>query len=156
MCVSVKPNDGKEDREKYGERAVIDHVDWQLCGDPYFYENRHTTPILISETKQNGGFEEWIYYNTTKFSGKKVTIRPEESFKSVDKGVYNIFVWKGKGKIDGHEVEARNFGIDEVLVTHAKAVNGFIIENTGSTDLVLFKFFGPEINMDIPYIKNYG
>jgi hypothetical protein len=146
----------KEDREKYGEQVVLDQVNWELSGDPYFYENCHTTPILISETKQAGGFEEWIYYNTTKFSGKKVTVRPGASFKSVDKGVYNVFVWRGKGKIAGHEVEARNFGIDEVLVTHEKAVNGFSIENTGSADLVLFKFFGPEINMDIPYIEKHG
>ena len=146
----------KEDREKYGERVVLDQVDWELCGDPYFYENRHTVPILVQQTKQDGGFEKWIYYNTAKFSGKKVTVRPKRSFKSVDNGVYNVFVYKGGGKIDGHDIESKNFGIDEMLVTHEKATRGFVIENTGTTDLVLFKFFGPDINTNIPYIKKYG
>lgn len=145
----------REDREKYGERAVLDQIDWEICGDPYFYENRHTEPQPVKGTKQEGGYEEWIYYNTIKFSGKKLKVNPKSTFKSVDNGVYNILVWKGKGKIDGHEVEGKNFGIDEILVTHEKATKGFTIENTGSEDLVLYKFFGPDINDDIPFIKEY-
>jgi mannose-6-phosphate isomerase class I len=143
----------KEDREKYGEKIVLDMVDWPLNGDPYFYENRHLAPVLIEETKQEGGYEEWIYYNTTKFSGKKVTVKPHSNFRSKDNGVYNVLVWKGSGKIDGHEIEGKNFQLDEVLVTHEKANREIIIENTGSSDLVLFKFFGPDINTDIPYIS---
>lgn len=145
----------KEDRKRYGERAILDQIDWKICGDPYFYENRHTEPHLIEETKQDGGFEEWIYYNTTKFSGKKVTVNTKNIFRSKDNGVYNILVWKGSGKIDGHEIEGKYFGTDETLVTYDKAVNGFDIENTGTENLVLFKFFGPDINTDIPYIKPY-
>ena len=146
----------QEDREKYGERAVLDQVDWELCGDPYFYENRHIEPILIRETQQDGGFEEWIAYNTAKFSGKKVTIKPKSSFTSRDNGVYNVLVWKGSGKIDGHAIEGKNFGIDEVLVTHAKATEDIIIENTGTSELVLFKIFGADINPDVPYLEKYG
>ena len=59
----------KEDRATLGERAVLNQVDWELSGDPYFYENRHTSPQLIAETRQPGGEEYWIYYNTTRFSG---------------------------------------------------------------------------------------
>ena len=143
----------KEDREKYGEKIVLDKVDWELSGDPYFYENRHLEPVRIENTEQEAGHEEWIYYNTTKFSGKKVTVKPNGSFLSKDNGVYNILVWKGSGKIDGHVVEGKNFGLDEVLVTHEKATQDISIENTGSSDLVLFKFFGPDVNTDIPYIK---
>ncbi len=143
----------KEDREKHGEKVVLDMVDWPLNGDPYFYENRHMAPVLIEETKQENGHEEWIYYNTTKFSGKKVTVKPHGTFKSKDNGVYNVLVWKGSGEIDGHEVESKNFQLDEVLVTHEKATQEILIENTGSSDLVLFKFFGPDINTDIPYIS---
>jgi len=145
----------KEDRNKDGELAVLKQIDWKTCADPYFYENRHMEPKLVKETKQEGGFEEWIYYNTMKFSGKKLTVKPASSFRSSDKGVYNVLVWKGSGTIDGHEVEGTNFGIDEVLVTHEKATLGFTIENTGSEDLVLYKFFGPDINDDIPFIKEY-
>jgi hypothetical protein len=145
----------KEDRKKDGELAVLKQIDWQTCADPYFYENRHTEPKLVEETKQEDGFEQWIYYNTMKFSGKKLTVKPGSTFRSRDRGVYNVLVWKGSGRVDGHEVEGKNFGIDEVLVTHAKAVQGFEIKNTGRGDLVLFKFFGPDINTDIPYIPVY-
>ncbi len=145
----------KAEREKFGEMAVLKQIDWEICGDPYFYENRHTEPKMIEETKQDSGYEEWIYYNTTKFSGKRVTVKPKSTFKSKDRGVYNVLVWKGSGKIDGHKVEGKNFGIDEVLVTYQKAVEGFPIENTGSTDLVIFKFFGPDVNPDVPTIPKY-
>jgi len=145
------------DREKFGERAVLNQVDWETSADPYFYENRHTSPVRIEDegAVQEGGYEEWIYYNTTKFSGKRLTVKPHSSFISKDSGVYTALVWQGKGTIDGHEVEGKNFDIDELLVTHDRAVGGFRIDNTGPEDLVIFKFFGPDINRDIPYIKKY-
>jgi len=145
----------EEDRDRLGERAVLEQCDWEINGDPYFYENRHLEPVLVEETKQDGGYEEWIYYNTEKFSGKKLTLKPGGSFNSRDNGVYNILVWRGRGTVDGHSVEGGVFGSDELLVTHQKSVDGFIIKNTGRQDLILFKFFGPDINRDIPYIKKY-
>jgi hypothetical protein len=146
----------KEDREKYGERVILGQINWEVCGDPYFYENHHLKNILIEQTKQPGGEEYWIYYNTTKFSGKKVIVKPGGSFMSKDNGVYNIFVWKGRGKFDGVDIEAGNYGFDELLVTHDRAVSDITIKNTGYTDLMLFKFFGPDINRNVPMIKKVG
>jgi hypothetical protein len=145
----------QEDREKHGERAILGHIDWEVSGDPYFYENRHISPQLIEETKQEGGEEHWIYYNTTKFSGKRLVVKPGQRFTSVDKGVYNILVWRGRGRYDGHEIEAGNFGWDELLVSHAKATVPIVVENTGSEDLMTFKFFGPDIDLDVPMIPQY-
>jgi hypothetical protein len=146
----------KEDREKLGERAILDHIDWEVSGDPYFYENRHISPQPVVGTTQEGGEEHWIYYNTSKFSGKRLVVNPGQRFTSVDKGVYNILVWRGRGRYDGHEIEAGNFGRDELLVSHAKATVPVVIENTGSEDLMIFKFFGPDINLDVPMIPQYG
>jgi hypothetical protein len=143
------------DREKQGERVILSQIDWQISGDPYFYENRHTSPQLIAETKQEGGEEYWIYYNTTKFSGKKLVVKAGQSFTSVDRGVYNTLVWRGRGRYDGHEIEAGNFGLDELLVSHPKATVPIVVENTGSEDLVIIKFFGPDINLDVPTIPQY-
>jgi len=153
----------QQDREKYGERVILDHIDWEMSGDPYFYENRHTSPQLIEETRQKGGEEYWIYYNTTKFSGKRLVVKPGQRFTSVDKGVYNILVWRGRGYYDGHEIEAGNpltgsghrFGFDELLVSHAKATVPIVVENTGPKDLMIFKFFGPDINLKVPMIPQY-
>ncbi len=142
----------KEDRERLGERAVLNQVDWEVSGDPYFYENRHMSPQLVAETQQAGGKEYWIYYNTTKFSGKKLVVGPRQRFRSVDEGVYNVLVWRGGGRYDGHEVSAGDFGYDELLVSHAKATTPLWIENTGDEDLMIIKFFGPDINLDVPMI----
>jgi len=144
-----------EDREKYGERIILNQIDWKANGDPYFYENHHLEPKLIKETKQEGGQEYWIYYNTRKFSGKKLVVKPKCTFTSVDNGVYNILVWSGKGRYDGHEIEAGNFECDELLISYEKATKPLIVENTGKDDLLIIKFFGPDININIPIIKQY-
>lgn len=144
-----------EDRKKYGERIILDMVDWETSGDPYFYENRHTPALLIEQTKQAAGEEFWIFYNTTRFSGKKLIVHPGQRFTSVDAGVYNILVWKGSGRFDGHEIAGGNQEMDELLVCHEKAITPIIVENTGSEDLVIFKFYGPDINNDVPMLKVY-
>jgi hypothetical protein len=144
-----------EDRKTRGEQVILDQVDWEISGDPYFYEHRHTPPVPVAETQQPGGEEHWIYYNTTKFSGKKLVVKPGQKFRSVDRGVYNVLVWRGRGMFDGHAIEAGSFGHDELLVSHASATTPFWVENTGQEDLVIFKFFGPDINLDIPYIPPY-
>jgi hypothetical protein len=30
-----------------------------------------------------------------------------------------------------------------------------VVENTGSEDLIIFKFFGPDINLDVPMLPKY-
>ena len=144
-----------QDRDEQGERVLLGQIDWEVSGDPYFYENRHTAPVLVEETKQEGGEEYWIYYNTIKFSGKRLVVRPGQQFASKDNGVYNILVWRGKGWYDGYDVEAGRFGFDELLVSHAAATEPIIVKNTGSEDLEIFKFFGPDINLDVPMIPQY-
>lgn len=143
------------DRLKFGERVVLGQLDWKTSGDPYFYENRRMVPLLVEDSKQTGGQEFWIFYNTYKFSGKKLTVKPGRKFTSIEKGVYNIFVWQGQGKYGGLEIKANDFGLDELLISFDKATQPITIENTGTNDLVIFKFFGPDINLDIPMIPQY-
>jgi len=146
----------KEDRKKFGEKILLKQIDWEKSGDPYFYENNHTVPILIKETKHEGGEEYWIFYNTTKFSGKKLVVRPGKSFSCVDNGAYTVLVWKGKGKFDNQVIEANNFKNDEFIVTYDRATKALKVENTGSVDLILFKFFGKDINPDVPMLPHYN
>ncbi len=144
-----------EDRKALGEAAILDQIDWELSGDPYFYENRHCPPVPIAKTRQPGGEESWIYYNTTKFSGKRLVVKPGGQFRSVEKGVHNILIWRGKGVFGGYEVEGLNFGQDELLISHAAAVQPILVENTGDANLIIFKFFGPDINLDVPKLPAY-
>jgi len=90
-----------DDRRTKGERAVLEQVDWETCGDPYFYENHHLGPKRIEETASDGAAEYWIYYGTTKFSGKKLVVKPGQTFVSQDNGLYSVLVWRGKGTFDG-------------------------------------------------------
>jgi len=140
----------KEDREKYGESIILEMINWELSGDPEFYKNRHTPPKLFNSSGNSR--EYWIFYNTGKFSGKKLYIAPGEKYISKDNGVYNILVWKGKGMFGGINVEGGRFGKDELLVTYNRAVNETEIINTGNEDLEIFKFFGPDINKNVPYL----
>ncbi|MCX6384046.1 MAG: hypothetical protein NTV16_06120 [Actinobacteria bacterium] len=145
----------KEDREKIGEKVILGQLDWPANGDPFFYENHHLPNVFIEETKQQGGVEHWVYYNTTKFSGKRLVVKPGQSFTSQEKGVYNILVWKGIGNYDGHKIEAGNFECDELLISHDRAIKPLAVKNDGKTDLLIIKFFGPDINPDAPKIKPY-
>ncbi|GIG88411.1 cupin domain-containing protein [Plantactinospora endophytica] len=59
------------DRHEHGERFPLRFVEWDLNGDPYFYENNHLAPRPVAP---DGGREWWIFYNTPKFSGKKLVV----------------------------------------------------------------------------------
>lgn len=142
-----------EDRQKYGEKIILEMIDWQTSGDPDFYTKRHTPPILINETIQGSSKEYWIYYNTNKFSGKKIYVKRGEKYFTKDDGVYNILVWRGTGLFGGVEIEGGNPSKDELLITHNRAVGGVEIINAGSEDLEIIKFFGPDVNKNVPFIS---
>ncbi|RKN50180.1 hypothetical protein D7193_30480 [Micromonospora costi] len=143
-----------EDRSAYGERFPLNFVEWELNGDPFFYENNHLTPQPI-ETGPGGGREWWIFYNTSKFSGKKLVVPPGARHTVTENGVYSLLVWSGAGRYCGHDVRGGDADADELLVSHAVATAPHTVENTGDSDLVVFLFFGPDIN-DTPTIARYG
>lgn len=142
-----------EDRQKYGEKIILEMIDWQTSGDPDFYTKRHTPPILIKDSIQGGSKEYWIYYNTNKFSGKKIYVKRGEKYFTKDDGVYNILVWRGTGLFGGIEIEGGNPSKDELLITHNRAVAGVEIINTGSQDLEIIKFFGLDVSKNVPFIS---
>ena len=108
--------------ESEGMMALVRQLDWEANGDPYFYENHHTPPVPVENEKQPGGEEWWIFYNTRKYSGKKLVVKPGQTYLSKDKGVYNILVWDGDGMFGPLEVRGRSHDKDEIMVTHDAAV----------------------------------
>lgn len=141
-----------EDRERSGEGYLLEWVDWEFNGDPHLYERTHLGPRLIASTSQAAGQEHWIYYNTTKFSGKKLTVRPGMTYTAIENGVYTVLAWRGSGKIAGHQIRGQDPSSDEVLIAHDVATKPHPVVNTGSDDLVLLKFFGRDVNPDVPFI----
>jgi hypothetical protein len=144
-----------QDREQQGERFILELIDWKENGDPYFYENHHLSPQPIESTRQPGGEEHWIYYNTAKFSGKKLVVKRGASFTSVEAGVYSILVWKGRGTFGGLAVEGGDPAQDELLVAHDRATSGVEVRNTGDEDLLVITFFGPDVNPDVPMLSRW-
>lgn len=144
-----------QDRERFGERAVLEMVNWEVSGDPWFYENRHTPPRPVEDSRQAGGAEHWIFYNTTRFSGKRLTVSPGATWTGTDRGVYSLLVWRGEGRVGGQPVAGENPALDELLICYDRAVRPLQIENTGNRDLIIFKFFGPDLNPDIPFLTPY-
>jgi len=141
-----------EDRETKGERFILELIDWEENGDPYFYEHHHLAPLPIESTRQPGAEESWIFYDTPKFSGKRLVLQPGAAFTGTDEGVYSVFVWRGLGTYGGLEVQGGVPEMDELLVAHDRAVRGVEVRNTGREELLAIKFFGPDVNPDVPTI----
>jgi len=141
-----------EDRQRHGEKFILELIDWKENGDPYFYENHHLSALPIEDTRAPGCEESWIFYDTPKFSGKRLIVEPGGAFASRDDGVYTVFVWHGTGTFGGLEVRGGEPGLDEVIVTHDRAIRGVEVRNTGAETLMLIKFFGPDVNLHVPTI----
>lgn len=154
----LKKHIAPEEWESKKEQSVLDLIDWKACADPDFFEHHHLEPRHIDVVVPSGVKEEWVWYNTTKFSGTRITIQPGAKYLSQAKGVHGLFVWRGKGIMENKFIEGQNVSLtdsnDEFLICHEKALKGVTIENTGNEQMVIFKFFGPDINNDIvPYLS---
>ncbi|MGI5214698.1 hypothetical protein [Plantactinospora sp. CA-290183] len=143
-----------QDRRAHAERFPLRFVEWELNADPFFYENNHLTPQPVGEPVD--GREWWIFYNSRRFSGKKVVVPAGQSHTTTERGVYSILVWAGTGRYCGHDVRGGDADRDELLVSYDVATAPHVVENTGDGDLVVFLFFGPDINDDAPTIPPYG
>jgi hypothetical protein len=139
------------DREQHGERFPLRFVDWETNGDPWFYENRHLSPQPVAGVG-SGGQETWVFYNTSKYAGKRLVVPPGATHRMQEPGVYSVFAWSGQGSWAGAEVRGGEPGRDELLITHNAATRDHEVVNTGSVDLVVFTFFGPDLQPEVPMI----
>jgi hypothetical protein len=140
-----------QDREEHGERFPLGFVDWELNGDPWFYENRHLSPQPVVGSTGDGT-ETWIFYNTSKYSGKRLALPPGGRHRLREPGAYSVFAWSGQGTYAGLEVCGGEPGRDELVVTYDAATRDHEVTNTGSDDLVVFMFFGPDLHGGAPTI----
>jgi mannose-6-phosphate isomerase class I len=151
-----------EEIEKWGpEKAALRQVDWQANTDPNFYDKYHLFPRKCTQTEQHGLFETWIFYGTPKFSGKRLILPPHTTFHCVERGVHNLFCWKGEATVGGKRMKAGCVDLqsceDELLVCDERARKGYDIVNVGDGELCIYKIFGPELNDDIvPAISQTG
>jgi len=144
-----------EDRAEHGERFPLRFVDWEVNGDPWFYENRHLSPQPVLGAAGDGE-ETWVFFNTTKYAGKRLVVPRGGAHRLREPGVYSVFAWSGVGTYAGHEVRAGEPGRDELVVTHDAATREHEVVNTGSEDLAVFLFFGPDLHTEAPTIPRSG
>jgi hypothetical protein len=145
------------DFSKRSFTALLDLVNWDVSGDPYFYEHYHLTPVPVDGSFEQSGKEFWIFYGTHKFSGKKVVIPPHSRIHFREKGAFTLFVWQGTGELNTMPVEAGgDHSKDEFFFVHDAANLLTIAENTGNEDFIFFKLFGEDINnLDAPSLQRF-
>lgn len=137
-----------------GEAAILDWIDWELNLMPDFHSAYRTPPVVFYD--QDGVEEAWIFYGGTKFNGKRLRLAPGASITSIENGFYSVFVWAGSGSVGGVAFTGGQIGSDEFLVCHDRATAGVEFVNTGTERVELIKFFGPDINSDVPQVGRNG
>jgi hypothetical protein len=138
-----------EDQARLAERAPMRWVDWELNADPDLYAKLHISPAVSAEGEW--GSEAWIFHgNYRKFSGKRLIVKPGATATVTEKGAYNLLAWKGAGTVAGEPVTGQTPGQDELFLCHPAATQPHAVANTGAEDLVIIKFFGPDVNPDAP------
>ena len=60
------------------------------------------------------------------------------------------------GRCGGFATAVVNPNMDELIISHGRAAEPLLYENIGSTDLVIIKVSGPDINPEVPMIPWYA
>jgi hypothetical protein len=138
------------DREREGEKFPLRFVDWAENGDPHFYESHHLSPRPTGLVTEEGVEESWVFYGSSKFCGKRLTVQPGRAVSLTEPGVYSVFIWSGEGTFAGHDVRGGDHELDELVVAHDAATVPHEVRCTGADPLVLFSLFGPDLHVDVP------
>lgn len=144
---------------------IVDQLDWEQNLDPNFKDNHYLEPIV--DTEDEAHTDCWIVYGRIDdkqyFSAKELTVRPGGSVTIKDNGASSITVTQGCGQINEMPLDCprlirfHDLTQDEVFVSAAAAATGYTVKNTSPTeDLVLLRYFGPEVNPAAPAIGTYN
>jgi mannose-6-phosphate isomerase class I len=137
-------------KELPSEEAVMKLVNLEASTDPAYYQKYHLLPEPVSKKPEGNCSETWIYSprTTRKYSGKELKIKPRTKVKCRERAAHPLLIWQGKGLVERTKVRAE-LGEDEVLISKETADAGYSIENTGSTWLIAYKVFGPDVYSEI-------
>ncbi|MEM9346406.1 MAG: hypothetical protein AAGB26_07300 [Planctomycetota bacterium] len=159
LLVKDMPEDKHQDID-----FIVDQLDWEKNVDPNFKDNNYLEPIV--DTQDDAHVDKWIVYGKVDgeqlFSAKELTVFPGGKATITDNGASSIIVVQGGGSINGMTLDCpkliRFYELtqDEVFVTEAAAKAGLTFENTSRTeDLVILRYFGPEVNPHAPNVGDY-
>ena len=133
-------------KELPNEEAVVKLINFEVSTDQRYYQKYHLLPEPVSKRPEGNCSERWIYSPriTRKYSGKELSVKPGAKIRCREEGAHPLLIWQGKGLVERTRVSAR-LGQDEVFVSKETAEVGYSIENTGSTWLIAYKTFGPNV-----------
>lgn len=143
---------------------IVDQLDWDKNVDPNFKENNYLEPIV--DTSDDAHVDKWIVYgkvdNEQLFTAKELTVKPNSKTTITDSGASSITVVQGSGSLNGMTLDCpklirfHDLTQDEVFITEGAAKAGLTFENTSTTeDLVILRYFGPEVNPGAPAVGDY-
>jgi hypothetical protein len=143
---------------------IVDQLDWAGNTDENFKLNHYLEPIV--DTSDEGHVDKWIVYGRIEgaqyFSAKELTVKPGASVTITDNGATSIIVVQGEGMINNMRLNCpklirfHDLTEDEVFITESAAKAGVKYENTSNTeDLVILRYFGPEVNPQAPAVGDY-
>jgi hypothetical protein len=128
------------------EAAVTKLINFKVAADPRFYIKYHLRPEAVSKKTEGNCSQKWIYSprTTRKYSGKELRIKPRAKITCREAAAHPLLIWHGRGLIQRTKVSSR-LGQDEVFVSKEVAEDGYSIENTGDSWLILYSAFGPNV-----------
>jgi len=143
---------------------IVDQLDWDGNLDPSFKDNHYLEPVV--DTEDDAHVDRWIVYGRIKgnqyFSAKELTVRPGGRVTITDNGATSVIVVQGEGKANGMSLNCpklirfHDLTEDEFFVTDSAARAGVVYQNTSETeDLVMLRYFGPEVNRQAPEMGAY-
>lgn len=146
---------------------IVEQLDWEANVDPYFKQNHYLEPIVAAGSDKDGFVDRWIVYGRVRgeqlFTAKELTVKPGQKATIKDNGANSIIVVQGEGRINKLRLNCpklirfHDLTEDEIFVTESAAKAGVTYENTSETEnLVVLRYFGPEVNPDAPAIKYQG
>jgi len=156
LLVKDMPADRHQDLD-----FIIGQLDWEANVDPNFKKNHYLEPIPVADTREEGYLDKWIIYGQFAgeqlFTAKELTVRPGVKCTIRDNGAYGLTVVQGRGRMNRFDLECpklirfTELTEDEVFCTESAARAGVVFENTSTVeDLVILRYFGPEVNPDAP------
>jgi hypothetical protein len=143
---------------------IISELDWEANVDPRFKDNHYLEPVPVADTRSEGFVDRWIVYGKINgeqpFSAKELTVEPGAKCTVKDNGAYGLIVVQGRGKINQLTVDCpklirfTELTEDEIFCTQEAAQAGVVFQNTSEFEnLVILRYFGPEVNPDAPAAK---
>jgi hypothetical protein len=143
---------------------IVDQLDWARNVDPNFKANNYLEPIV--DTEDESHVDKWIVYGRIDkdqfFTAKELTVKPGGSVKIYDNGASSAITVQGEGLINHLRLNCpklirfHDLTEDEVFISATAAKSGVTFENTSVTeDLVILRYFGPEVNPQAPAIGDY-